>query len=192
MTTDTDTDTQSDDAFQALVANLVRACDEYNLLRGWGNSDTAISERLGRELAKFPDQDRVLPIGDVARQLAGGAAAEAKLNDLQEASPMRRLIDRLLGEAPQLLDGKGVPVAGQTPALECVVMFASGQAVRGALSKTPEGTLRMLSVGQEGDKPVLVEQFFEYEAALSIALMRAVSATPADTRIILPKGGRVS
>lgn len=185
----TETDTQSDDAFQALVANLVRACDEYNLLRGWGNTDAAISDRIGRELGKFPDQDRILPIGDVARQLQRGAVAEAVIH---ETNAMRRLIDRLLADAPQLLDGRGEPVAGQAPALECLVMFASGQAVRGALSRTPEGTLRMLSVGQEGDKPVLVEQFFEYEAALSIALMRAVSAAPADTRIILPKGGRLS
>jgi hypothetical protein len=85
-------------------------------------------------------------------------------------SPMKRLIARLLSEAPALgADGK----ASQTPAMDCVVLLAgSGQAFRGSLSTTPEGTLRLLGPGHDGHKQVLVEQFFSYASVVSLGVMR--------------------
>lgn len=108
--------------------------------------------------------------------------SKVKLN----VPPMKRLIERLLAEAPPL-GAVGTPAPGQTPAIECIVLLSgAAQAMRGSLSTTPEGTLRMMSVGNEGNRPVLVEQFFTYEAVLSIALIRAVDGD--SRRILVPKG----
>jgi hypothetical protein len=86
------------------------------------------------------------------------------------------VIARLLAEAPC--------APGQTPALDCVVMFGNGQAVRGALSITPEGALRLLSPGTEGNRPLLVEQFFDYPAISAIAVTREI--TTEARRIVVP------
>jgi len=185
----------ADAAVNALVANLVRACDEYDTLLGWGNLAPAIADRVRAELAKFPDQDRIrfLP--------ALGEIANAKRTESKPAEPLQEthltwaphtmqiVVRRLLAAAPPLLTGAGTPVPGQAPAIECVVMFNNGQAVRGSLSETPEGALRLLSPGVEDGRPMLVEQFFGYEAISAVAIPRAVSAAPAEgSRIILPKG----
>lgn len=109
------------------------------------------------------------------------ADIESRVKDMMsQVTGMRRTIDRLIDtESPALTDGNGNPVPNQTPAIECVVMFTSGQAIRGALSRTPEGTLRMMSAASENNKPVLVEQFFDYSAVGAISLVREVKAAPA-------------
>lgn len=177
------------DQVNALCAHLVSACDTYRALRV-ANTDAEIGRWVNSELLKFPDQDRVAEIFGVATRLERAAANEAKLAKIAAGiSPMQQLIDRLLAEAPKLTDATGTPIPNQAPALECVVLFANGQAIRGSLSKTPEGTLRMMTPGQEDNRPVLVEQFFDYAAVSAIALTRDVA--PAGSKILIPRG-RVS
>lgn len=79
---------------------------------------------------------------------------------------MRRLIDRLLDEAPKV-------GADDAPAIECGLMLGSGAVIQGALSRTQEGMLRMMS--RQGDE--LVEQFFDYHSVAVVALRRAVTRT---------------
>jgi hypothetical protein len=104
---------------------------------------------------------------------------------------MRRVVERLFREAAlertdRFSIGTPVPAAEQAAALECMVMFPSGQSIRGSLSKTPEGGLRMLSVSQDNGQSVLVEQFFDYSAVAAVALVRPVAVAPS-TRVHLPK-----
>jgi hypothetical protein len=115
------------------------------------------------------------------RAVAGGALV---------ASPLSPVIDRLLAEAAPLLDASGNPVPGQTPALECMVMFTSGHTIRGALSRTPEGILRMLSPGMENGRGVLVEQFFDDDAVSSVALVREIKTDA--RRLVVPAGSVIS
>jgi hypothetical protein len=89
---------------------------------------------------------------------------------------IKRVLDRLFAEAPKLTDASGSPDPTQAPALECHVMLRSGGAIQGALSVTPEGTLRMLCPNQIGKRPVMVEHFFDYEQIADIALFREVKA----------------
>jgi hypothetical protein len=79
---------------------------------------------------------------------------------------MRGLIDRLLDEAPKVSDA-------DAPAIECAVMLGSGAVIQGALSRTQEGMLRMMS--RQGDE--LVEQFFDYHNVAVVAVRRAVTRT---------------
>jgi len=96
---------------------------------------------------------------------------------------MRRTVDRLIDtEAPVLTDDKGNKVSNQVAAIDCVIMFSSGATIRGALSRTPEGTLRMMSPAKEGDRTVLVEQFFGYEAVTAISIVREVKVAPVARR----------
>jgi len=93
-------------------------------------------------------------------------------------SRMYQLVQRLLREAPTV-------GSGQTPAVEAVVMFTNGHTVRGALSVTPEGLLRLLSPGNDANgRPLLVEQFFDYDAVMVVALTREI--TTEARRIVVP------
>jgi hypothetical protein len=93
---------------------------------------------------------------------------------------MYDLIHRLWQEAPTL------PGITQTPAIEAVVMFSNGHTVRGSLSETPEGLLRLLSPGTDPhDRPLLVEQFFDYDAVMVVALPREI--TTEVKRIVIPQ-----
>lgn len=91
---------------------------------------------------------------------------------------MKAVIDRLLAEATRL--------DGDTPALECHVILRGAGAIHGALSVTPEGTLRMLSPTQVPDnqgrpgamKAILAEQFFCYGDVVSVAVERPITAVP--------------
>lgn len=91
--------------------------------------------------------------------------------------PMRVTIHRLLDEAPR-------PIPDQAPAVECAVMLRGGGApIRGVLSETREGMLRMLCpyLDQRG-QPVmpasLVEHFFLYSDVMVVAVIRTVTAEP--------------
>lgn len=98
-------------------------------------------------------------------------------------TPMEKLIDRLFREAeidrkdrfPISLHASDVP---QAPALECVIVLHGFQgSLRGTLSTTPEGVLRFLSPGSDNGGPVLVEQFFDYSAVLTIAVLRPITGS---------------
>jgi hypothetical protein len=106
------------------------------------------------------------------------------------ASHMTRVIDRLLAEAPPLLDANGAPVPDQAPALDCVVMFSFGQTIRGSLSRTPEGALRMMSPGTDNGRGVLVEQFFDDSVVASVALVREIKTDA--RRLFVPAGSVIS
>lgn len=64
----------------------------------------------------------------------------------------------------------------QAPALTCaIVIRGMPNAISGSLSTTPWGGLRMLS--RNGQDPGLVEQYFDYEDVMVVALLREVTAT---------------
>jgi len=173
------------DALSAMMANLIQACDEYNLLLKNGLSGEEIGDEISKALRKFPDQERIDRIWAALRALQ---PPEPPID--MPWPPIKKTIDRLLAEAPVLTNATGQAVPGQAPAIECMVMFGGGvPPVRGALSKTPEGNLRMLSPGMDGDRQMLAELFFDYSAVTAIVLTRATSA---DTRIFVPKPGRLS
>ena len=97
------------------------------------------------------------------------------------------VINRLLAESPPMTDASGTPVPGQTPAIECVVMLrGSGQPVRGVLSRTSEGLLRMMSPEQdEQRRRFFVEQFFDDADVVAIALRRDINID-VKGRVIIP------
>lgn len=93
---------------------------------------------------------------------------------------MRILITRLLAEAPAMLENMPGFIqddAKQKPAITCQVVLKSGFQAQGALSTTPEGTLRMASPAkstQHGPPDMLVENFFDYADVEAIILPRKV------------------
>lgn len=94
-----------------------------------------------------------------------------------EVRRIKNVIARLFAEAPTLDDA-----TDQAPALECHIMLKCGGQIGGALSVTPEGTLRMLSLVQgkpthRGEAPTVsaVEHFFDYDQVADIAVMRPIS-----------------
>lgn len=95
------------------------------------------------------------------------------------ALPMYRLIQRLFAEAPKLENDDGTLREGQAPAIECAVMFKGGHGIQGALSETPEGTLRMLVFGQDPKtrELVTVEHFFKYDDVVDIAVPHKAAVT---------------
>lgn len=88
------------------------------------------------------------------------------------------VIHRLFDEAPKLAAGEGRPE--QSPAFECHVVLKAGVTMAGALSTTPEGTLRLLSMNQvkgpRGPEMVMIEHFFEWDQVADIAVQRDVKA----------------
>lgn len=91
--------------------------------------------------------------------------------DSFSAARMRRMIDRLFAEAPRLAGADS-----QAPALECSIVLRAGASMMGALSTTPEGTLRLLSPNEMKGKQVMVEHFFDYGEVADIAIIRDVSS----------------
>lgn len=92
---------------------------------------------------------------------------------------IKATILRLFAENPS-------PLPDQAPALECWVTLAGiPMSLQGALSETPEGGLRLMSVmtDQQGNKILhggkvqMIEQFFCYEEVTSIAVRREVSVS---------------
>lgn len=77
------------------------------------------------------------------------------------------------------------PGDDQAPALTCaIVIRGMPNAISGSLSTTPWGGLRMLSrngqdpgPGADARVPELVEQYFDYEDVMVVALLREVTAT---------------
>jgi len=163
------------EAIQRLVNAIIAVGDAYAELLTQGMTQQQVITSAMQEVVSV--------IGHDAMYHFEGMLTEISFNYVSTA--MRRLIDRLFRDEAQVLtDAAGNPVPNQTPAIECMVLFQSGGAIRGALSRTPEGMLRMLSPGQEGNQQVLVEQFFDYDAIAAVSLIRRINATPG--RIIVP------
>lgn len=98
---------------------------------------------------------------------------------LKKGMPMERVIGRLFEESPKLEDGRGKPVPRQAPALpQALVVLKSGMQIQGAMSVTPEGTLRMMTQSKDAEtmRPCMVEQFFDYSDVSMIAVPRAMPA----------------
>ncbi len=134
------------------------------------------------------------PIGDVAADLnAAGAHVSVRDEEIDpqedrffsfETLRMKRVIDRLFAEAPKLTDAKGQPDPTQAPAVQCQILLKAGGGIVGALSVTPEGTLRLLAPNQnKNGQPMMVEHFFDYEQVADIAVVREMKATEG-TRIV--------
>lgn len=100
-------------------------------------------------------------------------------------SPIQRMLGRLFEQAPKLTDGQGEQVTGQAPALpECMVVLRNGPPMQGVLSTTPEGGLRMMSMGAKpvvdahGNArpgmatPILIENFFAVDDVMNVAVVR--------------------
>jgi hypothetical protein len=156
--------------------------------------DIELAFRTGFNSAAMRSNCPRLPDGSIinvrAMQDDAWAGYRAVAEGTLVASPLSMVIDRLLAEAPPLLDASGNPVPGQTPALECVVMFTCGQTIRGSLSRTPEGSLRMMSPGSDNGRSVLVEQFFDDSAVASVGLVREIKTDA--RRLVVPAGSVIS
>lgn len=89
--------------------------------------------------------------------------------------PTYATIQRLFKENPSALPD-------QAPAIECGVMLRGVPiTLLGALSETPEGGLRLLSPDPRQERPLpgapvkMIEQFFDYEDVLVVAVQRNVT-----------------
>jgi hypothetical protein len=85
--------------------------------------------------------------------------------------PSWATIQRLFKENPS-------PLPDQAPAIACGVMLRGvPMTLEGALSETPEGGLRLLSRGAAipGGGVSMVEQFFDYEDVMVVAVQRKVT-----------------
>lgn len=103
------------------------------------------------------------------------------INDHNDHSNHERTVtsrQRMIVAIGRLFDENPSPLgADQVPALECVVLLrGSPQATQGALSKTDDGGLKMLSVIASGPtEKDCVEQYFDYEDVMMIGVLRKVS-----------------
>jgi len=90
--------------------------------------------------------------------------------------PSWATIQRLFKENPS-------PLPDQAPAIECGVMLHGVPVtLTGSLSETPEGGLRLLSPDPAQERPIrpgtpvkMIEQFFDYEDVMVVAVRRAVT-----------------
>jgi hypothetical protein len=90
--------------------------------------------------------------------------------------PSWATIQRLFKESPS-------PLPDQAPAIECGVMLRGVPiTLTGSLSETPEGGLRLLSPDPAQERPIrpgtplkMIEQFFDYEDVMVVAVRRAVT-----------------
>lgn len=101
---------------------------------------------------------------------------------------MRRLIGRLFAEAPKLeTPGKGADT-DQAPAVEVnVILRGLMQPLSGVLSKTPEGTLKLLTPippDRTPGKVIMIEQFFDYADVTSVAVQRELSVSAPSSIIV--------
>lgn len=102
----------------------------------------------------------------------------------ERTSMMKQLIGRLFKECQS-------PLPDQAPAIECAVTLTGGViTMRGSLSITPEGMLRMLRPDHDSSqnaramsKAQLLEHFFDYSDVMMITMLRTVTLEPA-SRIV--------
>jgi hypothetical protein len=170
-----------------IVNHFIKIGDSYEELRQTV-PESAIAPALVSELASVMEGDPLTALGPLFAQLSSHYAASAGSVPGAKTS-MERLIDRMLAEAPKLTDANGDVVPNQAPAIDCMVMVSTGLTCRGSLSKTPEGTYRMMSPGTEEGRPVMVEQFFSTASVVAFTLIRPITLTKASP-LILPDGLR--
>ena len=109
---------------------------------------------------------------------------------LKKGMPMERVIGRLFAEAPKLEDASGKAAARQALALpQAMVVLKCGMSLQGAMSTTPEGTLRVMTPSKDGDtaRPIMVEQFFDYSDVSMIAVPREMPKIAGPSPIILAR-----
>lgn len=158
--------TDAQDVIRGLVSSLIGLADSFEAAKTKFSGDGLVD--AVRKESNQIDPFLLREIGEMLGGVCSGVPS----------SPMKRLITRLLAEAPDLLKlPDGTPLPDQTPALDCVVFLSgSPHPFRGALSTTPEGTLRLLGPGNDGQGPVLVEQFFPYASVVALGVMRKLTA----------------
>ena len=90
---------------------------------------------------------------------------------------MRKCIQRAFDESQKFRDS-------DTPAIDAIVVLRGLQTpVRGALSTTPEGLLKLLAPAGPHAPDVLLEHFFDYADVVAFVMMR--TAKPAErSRIV--------
>lgn len=158
------------------LARLVHIIPTSALEMGWNlakrSDGTSISDVVGASMGSGMFSELLAML----TRARGRDVAEADLDLAQALHPegerMKRVIDRLFATAPKL-----ETAAAQAPALECFIVLKSGSQIQGALSVTPEGTLRLLAGNAVNGKPVMVEYFFDYDQVASVAVLREVKAT---------------
>jgi hypothetical protein len=95
------------------------------------------------------------------------------------AARMMAIVNLLFTQVTKQL---GTPEPGQFPAIECQVVFQSGQAIGGMMSKTEfPGVYRMVSKGanQQGQAlPMTIEQYFCAEEIQRLALVKKDEPPP--------------
>lgn len=138
------------------------------------------------------------PISAALTRMHNAESTIARLDiDNTGRKKMHEVIDRLLAAAPKLEPGPGQPPDPQTPAMQAQVVLRNGYQVMGALSTTPEGALRLLTVAQGQDpsnptaRPVAItaEHFFDYDdvvAVILVAKLEQSSIRPVGGGLILP------
>jgi hypothetical protein len=96
---------------------------------------------------------------------------------------MVNTFNKLWEEAPKLTHADGTPDTTQAPAVECcVVLRGIPRDLYGVVSKTPEGTLKMLVVSEELDpktrvkvRDLMCEYFFDVSDVVSVMVKREVA-----------------
>jgi hypothetical protein len=126
-------------------------------------------------LAVFAPKAQQVPDQEEYLDLAKLDLDRARQSFTPDGLRMKAVIERLFASQAKVADN-------DTPALECFVVLKAGQSLEGALSVTPEGTLRLLAMNQrrgprgEVGPMVAVEHFFDYEQVADIAVVREITA----------------
>lgn len=95
--------------------------------------------------------------------------------DTERTHRMCGLLERLFRDAPKMEDATGP----QAPAIQCQVVLRCGEKMNGALSTTPEGPLRFMTVAQTDNRGTMsvIEIFFDVEELAAIYVVRASEKT---------------
>jgi hypothetical protein len=91
------------------------------------------------------------------------------------------IITRLLEEARKLNNDPS-----QSPAIQCsLLLYGQLQPMAGALSRTSEGTLKLMMPATVDNRPTLIEAFFDIGSVVAIMVEREIAAAPAKSSIIM-------
>lgn len=121
------------------------------------------------------DQGMGMPGWDIAYEAWAQVFPAAALG---KGLGLERVLSRLFREAPKLEHADGSLVPKQTPTIpEAMVILRSGAQLQGALSMTPEKTLRIgvIAIGKTPEgarRESLLEQFFEVGEVTMVAIPR--------------------
>lgn len=94
-------------------------------------------------------------------------------------TPMELLLARLFAEATPLDNPlvkaacEGLPANATPSFLECQLVLRSGYAAAGVLTRTPEGTLRLMTIAKKADNTILMaDHYFAHADVLTVVLGR--------------------